>query len=131
MRTIACLAVLLLAAAPDDRKAERHVDGPAEREQLHRNQPLIVIAGDDDIELATCSAAEDGVTREGSVDLNSSPFRVSNGGAQNRFVFRPKQSVLARVRIQPGKRETRSCDAKPRKFARGEIDDVAKQIAGQ
>jgi hypothetical protein len=43
---------------PDDRKAECHVDRPAEREQLDRNQPLIVIAGDDGIELAACGTAE-------------------------------------------------------------------------
>jgi hypothetical protein len=48
---------------PDDGKPERHVDGPAEREQFHGNQPLIVIAGDDRIELATGGAAEDGVAR--------------------------------------------------------------------
>jgi len=35
------------------------------------------------------------------------------------------------MRIQSGERETRPCNAKPRKFARGENDDVAEQIAGQ
>jgi hypothetical protein len=35
------------------------------------------------------------------------------------------------VRVQPGEREARPRDAKPRKFARGEIDDVVEQISGQ
>jgi len=75
---------------PDDWKAQRHVDGPPECEELHGNQPLIVIAGDDHIELATGGAPEDGVPWEGSVDINPSPFRVGNGGVQNRLVFRAK-----------------------------------------
>jgi len=73
---------------PDDWKAERHVDGPAEGQQLHGNQPLIVIAGNDRIELAACRAAEDGVARERSVDINPAPFRLGNCGAQDRFIFR-------------------------------------------
>jgi len=35
------------------------------------------------------------------------------------------------VRIQSGKRKTRPRDAKTREFARGEVDDVAEQVAGQ
>ena len=34
-----------------DRQAQRDVDRPAERQQLHRNQPLIVIAGNHCVEL--------------------------------------------------------------------------------
>jgi len=33
--------------------------------------------------------------------------------------------------IQAGKREARPRDPKARKFARGEVDDVTKQVAGQ
>jgi len=74
----------------DDRKPERHVDRPAEREQLHRNQSLIVITSHDDIELTTGGAAEDGVARERSVDIDSSASRVIDGGAQDRFVLGTK-----------------------------------------
>jgi len=35
------------------------------------------------------------------------------------------------VRIQPSEREPRAGNAEPRQLARREIDDVAKQIAGQ
>jgi len=35
------------------------------------------------------------------------------------------------MRVQPGKREARLRDAKPRKFSRGEIDDVVEQVSGQ
>jgi hypothetical protein len=35
------------------------------------------------------------------------------------------------VRIESGQREMRPHEAKPREFARREIDDLAKQLAGQ
>jgi hypothetical protein len=75
---------------PDDGKAERDVDGAAERKQLYGNQPLIVIAGDDDVELAARSPAENGVAREWAFDINPARFRVGDCGAQNRFIFRAK-----------------------------------------
>ena len=48
----------------DDRQAQRHVHRLAEREQLDRNQPLIVIAGDDDVELAAARRAGTRCRRE-------------------------------------------------------------------
>jgi len=73
---------------PDDRKSERHVDRPAKREQLHRNQPLIVVAGDDRVELPACRPAEDGVAREWPLDVNAALLRLMNCRAQDRFIFR-------------------------------------------
>jgi hypothetical protein len=36
----------------DDRQPQRHVHRAPERQQLHGNQPLIVVAGDHRVELA-------------------------------------------------------------------------------
>jgi len=33
--------------------------------------------------------------------------------------------------IQSGEREARPCNAKAREFPRGEVDDIAEQVAGQ
>ena len=45
-------------------RPERDVDGLTECQQLHRNQPLVVIARDDHIELAALGAHEHRVARE-------------------------------------------------------------------
>jgi len=71
----------------DDWKPERHVDRSAERKQLHGNQSLIVITRHHSIELAAGCAAEDGVARERSVDIDSAASRVINGGAQDCFIL--------------------------------------------
>ena len=52
----------------DDRQAERDVHRVTEREQLHGNQSLIVIAGDHRVELAPRRAHEHGVAGQWPVD---------------------------------------------------------------
>ena len=49
---------------PDDGQAQRHVHRLAERQQLDRDQPLIVVAGDHDVELAPMRPDEHGVARQ-------------------------------------------------------------------
>jgi hypothetical protein len=55
----------------DDRQADRDVDGGAERQQLDRDEPLVVVAGNHRIELAAYGAHEDRVAWEWALDVDS------------------------------------------------------------
>jgi hypothetical protein len=65
----------------DDRKAKRDVHRPAEREQLHGDEPLVVIAGDDGVELSSRGAAEDRVAGKRTLDRYATDARRFHRGA--------------------------------------------------
>src|SRR5262245_58328832 len=73
---VECRAVVDRGA--NDREPERDVDGTSECEQLHRNQTLIVIAGDHGIELAAYRAPEYCVSRERTLDIKAALSRRLN-----------------------------------------------------
>src|SRR5215813_9908412 len=112
----------------DDRQPERDVDGSTEREQLDRNQPLVVITGDDDVELAARGADEHGVAgpRPGDVDA-ASPCGFDRG-TEDAFVFSADHAVLAGVRIEPGTRQARVLVPESWNLPRGEADDPIDEI---
>jgi len=112
---------------PDDGEAERHVDRPAEREQLHRNQALVVVAGNHGVELAARGASEDRVAGKRAVDFHASRARLVHRGPQHAGLLGPEQPLLAGVRIQSRERDARARDAEARQLARGQVDDFGKE----
>jgi len=116
---------------PHDRQAERHVDRAAEGEQLHRNQPLVVIAGNHGVEFAAHGAAEDRVAGKRAVDLDASRTRCLHRWPQDVVLFRAEQPFLARVGVQAGERDARTRDSEARELARGQVDGVAEQRLGE
>ncbi len=59
-------------ASAHDGQAERNVHGTVHSQKLERDVPLIVIHGDDGIELAIAGAEQERVGRVGALDLQSS-----------------------------------------------------------
>ena len=102
---------------PHDRQTERDVHGLAERDELHRNQPLIVIAGDDDVELAADGAHENRVARKGARDVDAVRAAGGNRGPDDAILFLAEQPVLARVRIEPGHGDARRRNIEPGQLA--------------
>jgi hypothetical protein len=116
---------------PDDRQPERHVHRSSEGEQLDRDQPLIVIAGNHGIELATHGADEYRVTRQRPLDADAPFARGGNGRHEHILLFVTQQPVFSGVRIQSGERQPRRGDAEPRQLLRGQRDDLVEQRARQ
>src|ERR1700730_9410120 len=116
---------------PDDGQAERHVDRLPERHELDRNQPLIVIARHDHVEVAAAGAHEDGVARERTGHLDAARAARLDRRPDRRLLFMSEQTMLARVRVQAGHRNPRPRDAESRQLARGEIDRRLERGGGQ
>src|SRR5581483_3357510 len=87
---------------PDDRQAQRDVDRLAERDQLHRNEPLIVVAGHHDVELAPGGTNEHRVGRKrpGHVDAARSTGR--NRRDDRALLFGAEHAVFAGMRVEAG-----------------------------
>ena len=108
---------------PDDRQAEGHVDRLTERKQLHRNQTLIVVAGDDDVEFAAGGAEEHRVARKRAMRRRCPRARQpSIAGRMTSDSSRAEQAVLAGVRIEAGDGDPRPRNAEARQLARSERD---------
>ena len=91
----------------------------AERQQLHRNQPLIVIAGDDDVELAAGGAHEHRVARERTRDIDARRARHCVDRRRDRVdLLPPEQPVFAGVRVQARHGNARPRDTEARQLAR-------------
>src|SRR5581483_1628165 len=84
------------------------VDGLAEGETLDGDQSLVVIAGDDDVELAARRAQENGVAGEGAADVDVIIQPAGFDGRDHlRGLLKSEQPALAAVRV-----ERRDCDAR-------------------
>ena len=101
---------------PDDGQAERHVDRAAEGEQLHRNQSLVVVAGNDGVEFAARGASEDRVAGKRAVDDGATRARAClDGRPQDVGLFRSEKAFLAGVRVEA--RRARAAGARCRSAA--------------
>ena len=88
--------------------AERDVHRAAEGHQFHGNQALVVIAGDDGVELAAHGAHEDRVRRKRTAHVDAARARLRDRRREESQIFEAHQAVLARVGIE-------SRDAEPRR----------------
>jgi hypothetical protein len=88
-----------------------------------------VIARNDRVELAARGAAEDGIPRPrtGNVDAAILP-RAIDGRPQDRFVFVADDAVLPGVGVQARERDARLGVAEARQLPRRQIDDVIEQL---
>src|SRR5205823_2433867 len=83
----------------DDWQPERDVDRLAEGNELDGYQSLVVIAGDDDVELAALGAHEHGIGRKRTADLDPAcPARLDRGHDRVRLLA-SKQPVFGAVAI--------------------------------
>src|SRR5262245_13976456 len=92
----------------------------AKRQQLHWNQSLIVIAGDDDVELAPGGAHENGVAWKWTRYVEAARPAGLDRGTDGLFLFVAEQTVFPRVRIETSDGNARLVDAKTRQFLRRE-----------
>ena len=89
----------------------------AEGGQLHRDQPLVVVAGDHGVELATFRPHEEAVGRERPGDVEALAPQVLDGGDQDVLLLVPEEAMLARVRVQPAEGDAGDGDAEARQLA--------------
>ncbi len=115
----------------DDRQPERDVDRLAERQQLDRNQSLVVVAGDHRIEFAAHRADEHCVGRKRPGDIDAALPRRRRRRAEHRLLLAADQPVLAGVRVQSGQPEPRRRTAESRQRRRRQVDDAVERGAGQ
>src|SRR5262245_18600941 len=111
----------MIDRGPDNRQPERDVHRLSEGEQLHRNQPLVVIAGDDDVEFAARGAQEHRVAVKRARDVDAALSASRDRWADDGFFLPPEETVLAGVRVEPGYGEPRARDPESRQLARREI----------
>ena len=107
----------------------RHVDRLAEGEQLHRDQSLVVIAGEHAVELAARRAHEHGVGRE-SVPRCRCPRRGRRpppAPARRRPRCRSRRASPA-CGLRPASARRGCGDAEPRQRRRGEANGVVDQL---
>src|ERR1043166_6497359 len=107
---------------PDDRKPERDGDCAPECGQLHRNEPLIVRAGDDDGEFALAGAYEQRVGGKWSRDVDAFGATALYRRNDRRRLFASKQAMLAGVRIQARDGDARLHFVEFRKLTRRQRD---------
>ena len=114
----------------DDRQAQRDVHGLAEREQLHGHQALIVVAGDDDVELAAVRAHEHGVGGQRPDDVDAAgparPPRRARSPSSSSCPIRPCSPACG---LSPATAIRGRSHAEPRQLARGQRDRAGHQVA--
>ncbi len=97
-----------------DRKTQGDVHRGAERDHLDRDEPLIVVAGDDGIELTPDCSTEHRVTREGANHFDTAGPPRLDRRREYRFFLVTQQTILTRVWVEPGQRQPRARDTEPR-----------------
>ena len=75
--------------------------GPPEGEELHRDQPLIVVARDHGVELASHRTSEHRVARIRPVDPCATLLRRLDRRSQNLAFLMTKETILAGVGFSP------------------------------
>src|SRR5262245_6495087 len=84
----------------DDWQSQRHVDSVPEREELHRDETLVVITRDDQVEFPAGGANENRVARKRTVDVDTLTPTALDGRHHDDFLFLPEETVFPGVRIQ-------------------------------
>jgi hypothetical protein len=97
--------------------AQRHVDGASEGQELHRHQTLVVVGGDDGVELALQRAHESGVGGQRARDRDPLLRERREGGPQDLLVLAAEEAVLAGVRVHAADRDAPPLGAEPRQLA--------------
>src|SRR5574339_835529 len=77
---------------------------------LDRDQALIVILGNHNIETSLAGVHEDSIARPGSAYIYPFGLGLSDCGTDDFLVFRPKESVLASMRVQPRHGDPVTCN---------------------
>src|SRR5215213_11509588 len=89
----------VIHARSDERQTHRDVNSLVYAQILDRNQPLIMILSDHDIELTFPGVHKYGVAGPRPTDLNAFRLRLLNCRFDNRLIFGAKETVLAGVRV--------------------------------
>ena len=120
----------MIDRGPDERQPERDVDRFAEGEAFDRNQPLIVIAGDDDLEVAACSARKHGISRMRTANIDAITITASFD-RRNHFgcFFIPEESTFSAVWIDGGDGDARPGKTIAPQFAIDEADQSFKILS--
>src|SRR5262245_15356109 len=102
----------------DDRQSERDVHGVAEGEQLDRNQPLIVIAGDHHVKFAPRRANENRIAWKRTRYVDAALATRVDRRDDDHLLLIAKEAVFARMRVESSHGDPRLVDPKARHFLR-------------
>lgn len=110
-------------------QTQGHVDRIIEIQQLERNEPLIVIHGDDRVEMSARGIAENGV-RHGRTTENrgTGSIETRDGGYNDPAFLIAEGSVLSSVRIQTRHRNARNGQATAGEKIRREQTDAGDAL---
>jgi hypothetical protein len=92
---------------PDNRETERDVDCAPERDQLDRDQSLIVIARDDDVELSAPGANKNSVGGERTGDVDAPGAAAGDRRLDDLLLLQAEQSVFSGMGIESGNAQPR------------------------
>eukprot|EP00825_Cyclidium_porcatum_P024628 TRINITY_DN27010_c0_g1_i1.p2 TRINITY_DN27010_c0_g1~~TRINITY_DN27010_c0_g1_i1.p2 ORF type:complete len:246 (-),score=5.17 TRINITY_DN27010_c0_g1_i1:175-912(-) len=95
----------VIRAGTDDRQADGHVHAFVEREQLDRDQSLVVIHGQDGIKLAVQGTQEDGVGGERTMGVNTLFAGHDHGRLDDAGFLVAELAVLRGVRVHTADRD--------------------------
>ena len=113
-------------------EAEGDVHGGVEVEQFERDEALVVIHGDDGVEMALCGVAENGIGDGGAGECGeASGVEAEDGGLDDGFFLGSKSAVFAGVRVESGDGDARVCDATAQEEFCGEAADFNNAVGSE
>ena len=83
----------------NDRETEGHVDGLTKPRQFDRNQPLIVVAGNDGVVVTVHRAPEHSIGRQGTGNVDSTSAHCFDSRSEHALIFLTDDTGLTGVRI--------------------------------
>src|SRR4051812_37384520 len=103
----------MIDGGSDHREPDRDVYARLNSHNLHRSMTLIVVHGDDEIEVSALRTIEEGVRWQGAFDVEALFLASVNGRLNFLFFFAmTKESVFACVRIDATHSDPRVRDAR-------------------
>ena len=102
----------VIRAGPNDGQPRREVDPIAEAQRFKRCEALIMVHGENPVELFVCPRSEEAVRRIRSHDKTPFGTEFSNGRCDDAFFFIAHQSVVTGVWVQSQYGNTRLWNSK-------------------
>ena len=86
-------------------QSQRHIDRAVKMNRLQRAQALIVIHGENGVELPVVRAVKHRVGWKRSLHVQAISNRRLNSGFYDLLILKSKQTIVTRVRIQRANRD--------------------------
>ncbi len=88
-------------ARPQERQPQRHVHRGVERQQLHRDEPLVVVQRDEAVVAGQVLAGEEGVRRQGAGEVHAARPQLLRRRKDDSLLLVADDARLTGVGVQP------------------------------